>query len=373
MSIRRLFLTSRAAMSAGIVAFMFVAGDAAAQSAQSAGPVTDLSPRVGFIVGAGPRQDSGEYHPMAVTALQVVAGRWVSIEGELAYWTANNLFSEVTPEVWRDTMRRRVMAPSANVLFRAETSRITGFAGAGVGVQFVRSRLDEGELLTFIPSGRIITVSDTRGALHLLGGIDVRIGRRLGAWASVRSELLPDGNLGVAAGLRTTLSFASDRSWTKPAGPGKLSGARVREGQEIRVTSLSGGRTTGRFVSLSENELVMRRANATERVPLDRVRRIELVAHHARNGAIIGLAAGVGLAFAGCVSDDNFCGDDAAFGVLATIWGGIGVGTGAGLGALINVSTADRHLIYARPEQISIQLQPIAGPHRAGAVLRVRW
>ena len=371
MSIRQLFLTSRAAMSAGIVAVMFVAGDAAAQSA---GPVTDRPPRFGFTVGAGPRQDSGEYHPMAVTALQVVAGRWLSIEGELAYWSARSLFSEVTPEVWRDTMRRRVMAPSANVLFRAGTSRITGFAGAGVGVQFVRSRLDEGELLTFIPSGRIITVPDTRGALHLLGGIDVRLGRRLGAWASVRSELLPDGNLGVAAGLRTTLSFASiDRRSTPPAGPGKLSGARVREGQEIRVTSLSGDRTTGRFVSLSENELVMRRANATQRVPLDRVRRIELVAHHARNGAIIGLAAGVGLAFAGCVSDDNFCGDDAAFGVLATIWGGIGVGTGAGLGALINVSTADRHLIYARPEQISMQLQPIAGPRRAGAVLRVRW
>lgn len=345
----------------------FTATEAAAQSDGS--PPTPAS-RLSFTVGAGAKRDSGRYHPAASGALQLVAGRWMSIEGEVTYWSATNLWAEMKPETWRTTRRRYVFVPAANVLFRASTSRITGFAGGGVGVQYVHSRIDEGEMLTFIPNGRLVAVTDTRAAFHLVGGVDLPLGRRMGTWAQIRSEFLPHQNFGVAAGVRTTLAFAAPAA---PFGPGRVSGARVREGQEIRVTTIDGARMTGRFVSMSETELVWRRATAQERVPLNRVRRIELVSHHARNGALIGLAAGIGVAFAACTSDDNFCGDDAGFGLLSAIWGSIGAGSGAGLGALINVSTGGRHLIYSRPDNVSVHFQPIAGPHHAGGVLRLRW
>ena len=117
----------------------------------------------------------------------------------------------------------------------------------------------------------------------------------------------------------------------------------------------------------------MTRDGKREQVPLAGVRRIETVSHHARWGLLTGLAAGVGMALAVCAADDNFCGDDAPFGAVALVYGGIGAGIGAGVGAMLNAATADRHVIFNGQPSPAAQVTPILGKGKAGAVLTLRW
>ena len=92
-----------------------------------------------------------------------------------------------------------------------------------------------------------------------------------------------------------------------------------------------------------------------------------------RRGALIGLIGGVGLALGACLADDNFCGDDAAFPVLAAFFGGLGGGIGAGLGAMTNAATADRHVVFENRSDPVASVTPILGGGKAGAAVRLRW
>jgi len=147
----------------------------------------------------------------------------------------------------------------------------------------------------------------------------------------------------------------------------------ARDGQEIRVTMRTGERRLGRFVSLNSSELVMSWGRNREVIPLREVRRIETVSHHARRGALMGLVGGIGFALAVCLADDNFCGDDAGFGLSAAFFGGLGAGIGAGLGAMVNASTADRHVLFENGPNPVAEVAPIFGPGLAGVALKLRW
>ena len=133
----------------------------------------------------------------------------------------------------------------------------------------------------------------------------------------------------------------------------------------------TGERRSGRLVSLSSSELVIRRGKNQDVISLRDVRRIETVPHHARRWALIGLAGGAGWALAVCAADDNFCGDDASFPVLATIVGGIGGGIGAGVGAMMNA--VDRRILFVNGSEPVATVMPILGGGKAGAGVRLRW
>ncbi len=136
----------------------------------------------------------------------------------------------------------------------------------------------------------------------------------------------------------------------------------------------TGERRLGRFVSLTPSELVvLDRGRNRDVIPLRQVRRIETVSHHARLGAFIGLVSGIGWALATCVADDNFCGDDASFPVLASILGGAGTGIGIGVGGIVNSATAGRHVLFEDRTEPVARIAPILGRRQAGIALSVRW
>ena len=338
-------------------------------AAQSADPAEKPSPpAISVSVAAGPMQHAGHYWPMFIAGAQFPAGRWIRFEGEVARTAASNLSSEVRPIGYQLVDDRRALAASVNVLFRAGTRRFAGFAGGGAGVHRIRSRFDEGLTRSSFRNGREITVVDTRAGLQIVGGAEVQVAGRLLGFASWRGQLLPEPNMGVTAGARVALTTVRDSRFDAAA-PKPV----ARAGKEIRVTMKAAVPKLGRFVSLSSTELVMTRAGKNERVPLAEVRRIEIVSHHVRRGALIGLVSGVGWALAVCATDDNFCGDDASFSTLASFLGGLGTGIGAALGAMMNAATADGHILFEDRSGPVANVIPILGGRKAGAAVRVQW
>ena len=63
-------------------------------------------------------------------------------------------------------------------------------------------------------------------------------------------------------------------------------------GRKVRVVATDGSRATGRVVSLSDTEVVIRRDGNEQRLALSKVERVERVRHHARNLAVWGALAG---------------------------------------------------------------------------------
>ena len=343
-------------------------GIAAAQSATA--PETPRLPAISVSVAAGPMQHAGEYSPIVLAGAQFSLSRLIRFEVEAGHSVGSGRSIEIPPGRFADVDERRVFITGVNLLFRAGTRRVAGFAGGGVGAHRINARVDEVGLFG-VPTGRTITVTDTRLGMQIVGGADVRLTGRLDGFAAIRGELLPNANIGVTAGVRATLK-------TKPATPAErpasgVAQAAMRDGQQVRVTMRAGDKRSGRFVSLSPSELVMTRGGQREQVPLAGVRRIETVSHHARTGLLIGLLGGVGMALAVCVADDNFCGDDAPFAAVALVYGGIGGGIGAGVGAMANAATADRHLVFEGQPTPAAQLTPILGKGKAGAAFTLRW
>lgn len=341
---------------------------AAAQSADP--PEPPRLPAISVSVAAGPMQHAGEYSPIVLAGAQFSVGRLIRFEVEAGHSVGSGRSIEIPPGRFADVDERRVFITGVNLLFRAGTRRVAGFAGGGVGAHRINARVDEVGLFG-VPTGRTITVTDTRLGMQIVGGADVRLTGRLDGFAAIRGELLPDANIGVTAGVRATIK-------TKPAAPAERltpGGARaaVPDGQQVRVTMRAGDKRSGWLVSLSPSELVITRGGTREQVPLADVRRIETVSHHARTGFLIGLLGGAGFALAVCLADDNFCGDDAPFGVVALVYGGIGAGIGAGVGAMANAATADRHVVFESQLPPAAQIVPILGKGRAGAVVKLRW
>ena len=313
-------------------------------------------------------QQAGEYWPVVIAAAQFPAGRWIRFEGEIARLTASNLSSDVRPIGYQQLDDRRALAANVNVLFRAGTRRFAGFAGGGVGVHHIRSRFDEGLTTGSFRNGREITAVDNRAGLQILGGAEVHVAGRILGFASWRGQLLPEPNMGVTAGARVALTTMRASRFDVVAPK-----SAVRDGREIRVTMKADVPKSGRFVSLSATELVMIRDGKREQIPLAGVRRIETVSHHVRRGALIGLFSGFGWALAACATDDNFCGDDAGFPMLASFLGGLGTGIGAGLGAMMNVATADSHVLYENRSAPVANVIPILGGGKAGVAVGLRW
>src|SRR5688500_8857264 len=108
--------------------------------------------------------------------------------------------------------------------------------------------------------------------------------------------------------------------------------------------------TMGRLVTLTPTVVVFNPGDRDISRPLAEVSRIERVSRNVRKGALIGLVTGALLSFAiGSDTRGDDCSSRLAL-VPFTLppFGGIGVGTGAGIGAMVNAAQRHRNLLFAR-------------------------
>ena len=140
--------------------------------------------------------------------------------------------------------------------------------------------------------------------------------------------------------------------------------------KEVRVTGIDGSRQTGRLVSVSDSEIVLRRNSKEQRQPLTTVQRIDRVGHRVRNWAIWGAAIGGGTAAMVGYRSLRLDGMDAdEVRGVTVLWAGVGMAAGASLGALVERVSAPGKRIY----QSSMKLSPIVSPRRQAVALTMQW
>ena len=162
--------------------------------------------------------------------------------------------------------------------------------------------------------------------------------------------------------------------WPSPAAA-QIDPAVAAVGQNVRVSLLNGGRETGRLLSLSATEVVIRTRGSEVRLPLDRVRSVTKVPDPIRDGALWGAAIGAvaGLQILKCepgVNDD--CPSPHSWWYLDAP---LGAGVGAIVGALIDRSrVAKDSVVYRAPAKSSqFLIAPVITPTRRGVTLALRW
>jgi hypothetical protein len=106
---------------------------------------------------------------------------------------------------------------------------------------------------------------------------------------------------------------------------------------EVRVVATDGSARKGRVVALSATDVLLRRGEMVERVPLTQVRRVEVVTHRVRSGAFAGAIGGSLVGFLiGAARGPGADMGAAGHALLAGLWG---AGAGAGFGALFNLTS----------------------------------
>src|SRR5688500_6957730 len=146
-------------------------------------------------------------------------------------------------------------------------------------------------------------------------------------------------------------------------------------GQNVRVSLTNGGRETGRLLSLSAAEVVIRTRGTEVRLPLDRVRSVTRLPDPIRDGALLGAAIGAvaGLQILKCepgVNDD--CPRPHSWWYLDAP---VGAGIGAIIGALIDrIKVSKDGVVYRAPVRTSrFLVAPVITPTRRGVALVVWW
>jgi hypothetical protein len=145
---------------------------------------------------------------------------------------------------------------------------------------------------------------------------------------------------------------------------------KLRPGMNLFVIPDSGSEQTGRLVSFSERELVVRVGATDVVVPARRILRLEET-----DSLWNGVTAGALLAAAGvwvptllsCSGSETCVYGPAAFWSTAAV-----MGIGGGVGALIDYSRKGRSVIYAR-ESARVTWVPVLSVGQAGGHLVIRW
>ena len=145
---------------------------------------------------------------------------------------------------------------------------------------------------------------------------------------------------------------------------------KVKAGQEVAVTDEQGLKLRGRIVNVAADSLTLERGDRREQLQYSHIVRIDRV-DDLRNGALIGLAVGLGLfAWDAAVSaEDGLTLNAAGYVVFGALYGGLGAGAGAGIDALIG---GDRN-IYERGSSPRIILAPSIGRDRVRASIGIFW
>jgi hypothetical protein len=139
--------------------------------------------------------------------------------------------------------------------------------------------------------------------------------------------------------------------------------------------SADGARVRGRVTSLQDTDLVLAEGSALATIPYSHIVRVEKSTRRIRNGALIGIAAGVGLVLAAVATDGCVnCADEALWvGVGMLFYGGIGGGVGVLVGAIANEAKKDTDVIYDSRRATTMKLSPLISPTRQGVAFSISW
>lgn len=150
---------------------------------------------------------------------------------------------------------------------------------------------------------------------------------------------------------------------------------RVRPGDTVYVTDAAGREHKGMLFDLSPTVLVVESHGRREPFSPDQVRGVSWMRPDPlRNGALIGLGVGAGLAallVAAVCAEEGGCGPEMAIGVL--VYAGIGAGIGTGVDALI---PGKKILVYqpaSRQPGLTLSLSPILRPRRQGVAATIHF
>ena len=327
--------------------------------------------------------------PALVGSVQGRLNRFLALEGEATRWTAVDNFgfmrglSEGGPFFVSDHRDRDVWTVGTNLLFRGGTSRVTGFAGGGVGVRFVR----EDSSSTFvcppgpgkppICTGEAISQSsrrtDTSLSPQFLVGGEFWLRRRLAAYGGARFAFGADQARSTAgfaplAGLRVALRTTDvpvQEAPPRPSDPIRAQGPDpIRaQGKEVRVTLTDEKTERGTLEAFSPFEVTLE----GKVIPLADVRKIEKVGRATRKAVAIGFLAGLPtFLILGPAAD---MGSDMALMIVAA-----GVGSGIAVGAVIDAARKPGNVIYLAPgTSASFAVRPILEPGRRGVAFATRW
>ena len=107
----------------------------------------------------------------------------------------------------------------------------------------------------------------------------------------------------------------------------------------------------------------------TQTFPLDQVSRIERRTHHVRKGALCGLILGFAGGYIGSCGggDEEDCWPE-----VGALFAGVGAGTGALIGAGINLATAESRMLYLTQESAVFAI-PLLVPRGAGVAVALSF
>ena len=314
------------------------------------------TPRLTVGVGAG--TSWGESGPAALLSIQVPVTRHLVLEGE-ATRRSYEFGNDVT-------------TLGGNLLFTVPSSRVSTFAGGGLGVHRTTAQPVSFPIVCAPADShgcRLLVRGHDNGIVgQAVGGVEIGVMSRLNAFTTVRVGTAPEDGIRMFAGMRAAL-LMRDAAPRESARPPRADLA----GREIRVMFADGRKQTGRFVALSDTEVTFvatREKTQATILPLAGVRKVETVSHHARTGAIVGAGVGGVLLAIGYVGDCADCEDRRVGFFFPPIFAGVG----AALGGMINVATANRHVLYqASAATGSVSIAPIFSPRHQGVALIKRW
>jgi|WetSurMetagenome_2_1015567.scaffolds.fasta_scaffold359116_2 hypothetical protein len=162
--------------------------------------------------------------------------------------------------------------------------------------------------------------------------------------------------------------FAAHAAAQPPATSFDQLPGRVRVGDTVWVTGPDGRELKGTLWDITSSSVAVRSAGRTTTFGPDSLRSMSAGKRDSlRNGALIGLGIGLGLAALVSTECSNRL---ACFVVGGAFYAGVGVGAGVGIDAL---TPAGRVEIYRRPggQASRLQLAPIVSPRSQGMVVRI--
>lgn len=307
-----------------------------------------------------------------VGSVQFRLKRFLFLEGETTRWTGVEEFSSSNSSF---AEHRQVWTIGANLLIRGGTSRVTGFAGAGLGGRFEQQ--NEWTTFTCLPgpgapaacTGEVISRSIDQTSTGLteqfvVGG-EFWVARRLAAYGGARFAL-GSGSAGFAplAGVRVAArtTEVAPRSTEIVAVTSSPADASRALGKDVRVTLRDGTKHQGKLERVSGSEVTV----GAQGISLADVQKIEKVGNATRNATAIGVLAGLPALLAlGSVDLPSDM-------TLAIV--GAGVGAGIGVGVVIDAVRRPGNVVYvASGSSGSIAVRPILTPGRKGLSFTTNW
>jgi hypothetical protein len=140
----------------------------------------------------------------------------------------------------------------------------------------------------------------------------------------------------------------------------------VRPGVKVEIVDEAGGSVEGRLQEVSAQGVRLSTRRGITDVPVETIVRIARP-DGIKNGALIGLAVGVGL---GIVGASNYAEGDTAVLVSQTLGNGL---VCAGIGALLDAAVDTRRTLYQRGPRRQTRVMPLIGPGAGGLAASITW